>query len=333
MSFFKRLFGSGDAESGPDIDERLAALESEAEKAQAGYVGSAYNKAGDLALKSDLPDRAVGYYGQAIDAFLEDAQREQARSVANKIIRVRPSAIRTLCTLTWLDMAAQHRAMALLHLRDYVEAARAADQQPRAATQIYLMARVSPESEFLGAVADGLDSLDFPKRAAEVRSWIGDGAPEALAEDAALAEACLESAIRSNDRDAELLSDDEVEAGPDPAESGAGEDDENGESGDDASASSAESVPEEEAAPAEASVEEDEISETPADHGGPEDGASDDAEAEDAGVEDETADDPEETSSDKGEGGETPPAQAASSKKGKGAGKSRKKRKKKKKKR
>ncbi|MDG2282176.1 MAG: hypothetical protein P8L45_03605 [Longimicrobiales bacterium] len=33
--------------------------------------------------------------GRAIDAFLEDRQREPARGVANKTIRVRPSAIRS----------------------------------------------------------------------------------------------------------------------------------------------------------------------------------------------------------------------------------------------
>lgn len=206
MSFLKRVFGkSGAAE--PDIDAQLAALEAQAADARPGYVGSAFNKAGDLALKGDRRERAVAYYGQAIDAFLEDAQRELARSVANKIIRVRPTAVRTLCTLTWLDLSARHPAMALLHLRDYVEAATQAGQQQRAATQIYRMARTSPDSEFLGAVADGLDSLDFPGRAAEVRSWVAAEAPEAILDDEERSAACLEAAVHSNDSDIELIED------------------------------------------------------------------------------------------------------------------------------
>ncbi len=219
MSFLKRFFGkSGDAE--PDIDAQLAALEAQAADARPGYVGSAFNKAGDLALKGGRREKAVGYYGQAIDAFLEDAQREQARSVANKIIRVRPSAVRTLCTLTWLDLSARHPAMALLHLRDYVEAAKDAAEQQRAATQIYLMARTSPDSEFLGAVADGLDLLDFPKRAAEVRSWVTAGAPDAISDDDERSQACLEAAVHSNDSDIELIADD-PDDGPDIDDSAA----------------------------------------------------------------------------------------------------------------
>lgn len=206
MSFLSRLFGSG-SPSPKDLEAQLKTLEVEADNATAGYVGTSYNKAGDLLLREDEPDRAVGYYGRAIDAFLEDAQREAARGVANKIIRVRPSAVRTLCTLTWLDLAAQHRATALLHLRDYVSAAKAASQHSRAATQIYAMARIAPESEFVGAVADALDSLDFSNRGEEVRGWVADGSEDAISDPEELSEACLLAAVRSNDRDAVLLRD------------------------------------------------------------------------------------------------------------------------------
>ena len=175
MSFLSRLFGSGKSSEGSgDIESQLRRMEEEAENAVAGYVGTAYNKAGDFALREGKQDRALGYYGRAIDAFLQDAQREAARGVANKIIRVRPSALRTLCTLTWLDLAAQHGATALLHLRDYVTAAKDANQSVRAATQIYAMAKVAQESEFINAAADGLDSLNFSKRAKEVRGWTGE---------------------------------------------------------------------------------------------------------------------------------------------------------------
>lgn len=208
QSFLSRIFGSGSSKKGSrDLDARLQRLEQEAERAAAGYVGTAYNRAGDLALREGRPEQAVGYYGRAIDAFLNDAQREAARGVANKIIRVRPSAVRTLCTLTWLDLAAKHEATALLHLRDYVEAAREAGEGLRAASQMYEMARISPLPEFVGAVADALDSLDYPSRARRVRSWAAEGPPDAIEDPEALARACLAGAVRSSDRDEDLVAD------------------------------------------------------------------------------------------------------------------------------
>ena len=209
MSFLSRLFGSQGGASAPkNVEAELGKLEVEAENARPGYVGSAYNRAGDLALRDQQTDRALGYYGRSIDAFLEDAQREAARGVANKIIRVRPTAVRTLCTLTWLDLAARHQAMALMHLRDYAAAAREADEQARGATQIYKMARLSDAAEFLDAAADALDGLDFGNRAKEVRSWVKPGAPDAVHDEDELAEACLHAAVASNDPNAEMLDDD-----------------------------------------------------------------------------------------------------------------------------
>ena len=207
MSFLSRLFGSRDRGEG-DLESRLEALEKEAREARPGYVGSAYNRAGDLSLRHGLEGRALGFYGRAIDAFLEDSQREAARGVANKIIRVRPTAVRALCTLTWLDLASRHQAMALLHLRDYVSAARDAEEHARTATQIHRMASMSADEEFLNAVADALDSLDYGNRAREVRDWGAEGGPNHIEDEDALSRACVTAAITSNAADAELLSDD-----------------------------------------------------------------------------------------------------------------------------
>lgn len=205
MSFISRLFGSKDDPPKKATDgrltQRLQKLEAEAEHAAPGYVGTSYNRAGDLALRAGDDKRALSYYGQSIDAFLEDGQREAARGVANKIIRVRPTAVRTLCTLTWLDLAAKHSATALLHLRDYVQAAKDVDESALAAKQIHAMARVVPDSEFLAAAADALDSLDFARMADEVRDWAKEGAgPDAIRDAEELSTACLRGAVNSNDR-------------------------------------------------------------------------------------------------------------------------------------
>jgi tetratricopeptide (TPR) repeat protein len=204
MSFLSRLFGSKDEsreQSKGQLTRRLEKFEADAKNAQPGYVGTSYNRAGDVALRSGDQGRAMGYYGQAIDAFLEDGQREAARGVANKIIRISPTAVRALCTLTWLDLAARHSATAMLHLRDYIAAAKGADEAALAATQIHEMARIVPDAEFLGAVADALDGLDYSSRATEVRMWASaGGSPGALNDSEELSMACLKGAVSSNVR-------------------------------------------------------------------------------------------------------------------------------------
>jgi hypothetical protein len=209
MSFFSRLFGSKEKEK-PEgsrparaggLTQRLERLEQEARNAAPGYVGTSLNRAGYLALKEGDSERAMTYYGRAIDAFLEDEQPEAARGVANKIIRLRPRAVRTLCTLMWLDLAAKHTATAMLHLRDYVDAARNAKQNALAASQIFDMARVVTDREILGAIADALDGLDFSDRATEVREWESrGGSPTAIADVDELAAICMKAATRSNQK-------------------------------------------------------------------------------------------------------------------------------------
>ena len=205
MSALPRWFGrksepSNGAPSG-DWDRELEALEAEAKRAVRAFQGTPLNRAGDLCLRAGDKKRALSYYGRAIDALLEDGQREAARGVANKIIRVHPGAIKTLCTLTWLDLASRHMATALLHLRDYVEAAKRGGQEHITADQIYAMAKVSAQGEFLAAAADALDGLGFSGWADEVREWAkSGGAPTAIPDPDELATHCLEAALGANAR-------------------------------------------------------------------------------------------------------------------------------------
>lgn len=180
--------------------EQAAELEAEAEGAAFGFKGTPLNKAGDLARRAGDSETALYYYGRAIDAFLEAEQREAARGVANKIIRVHPGAVRTLCTLTWLDLAARHMATALLHLRDYVTAAKGVGQEALAGEQVLRMARISGEVEFLNAAADALDQLDLGDLARDVRAWAAAGGGEEVVTDPReLAERCLHAAMRSSE--------------------------------------------------------------------------------------------------------------------------------------
>ncbi len=181
------------------LDDRLLMLEQDSKSAPAGYRGTPLNKAGDFALRDGDRTRALLYYGRAIDAFLEDEQREAARGVANKLIRVHPEAVRTLCTLVWLDLGSRHMATALLHLRDYIDAVIRVKMQPLAGDQLFDMARIEPQAEFLEAVADGLDALNLAGRASAVRTWsTSGGSPDVIEDGEQLASACLQAAVRTN---------------------------------------------------------------------------------------------------------------------------------------
>ncbi len=205
MTALSRWFGKKPDAHSPqprgsgDWHKEIEALERESQRAPRAFQGTALNKAGDVCLRAGERDLALTYYGRAIDALLEDGQREAARGVANKIIRVHPEAIRTLCTLTWLDLAARHMATALLHLRDYVKAARKGRQEFITAEQIYLMAHVAPQEEFLAAAADALDTLGFADRASKVREWAtSGGSPEHITDPEKLAVHCLNEAVGAN---------------------------------------------------------------------------------------------------------------------------------------
>lgn len=195
MSFLSKIFGGGNEDRKPDLETRIAKLEAEAAQDDAGHRAVPLNRAGDLAMQAQQPDRAVALYGRSIDAYLEDQHLDAARGVANKIVRVHPEAVRTLCTLTWLDLAARHMATALLHLRDYVAAAKRSHHEDLAVDQIHRMAQLAPFEEFLGAAADALDQLDRPEIAEEVREWrAGAGSPWVLSDEQELAEACMDAA-------------------------------------------------------------------------------------------------------------------------------------------
>lgn len=184
------------------VDEGLLAdLEAEALASELGNRWVPLNRAGDLCDRAGLRFRALDYYGRAIDVMLEDGQPEPARGLATKIVRIHPAAVRTLCTLTWLDLASHHMASVVAHMNDYVKSARERGNQDLAREQIYLMAHAVTDVQFRAAVADVLDNLERPEDAAEVRSWVDAGqAPhdESLPED--WSDRCLSHALGSNAR-------------------------------------------------------------------------------------------------------------------------------------
>jgi hypothetical protein len=203
MSFLGKLFGAANRGSVGDGSEGLGQemrdLERRAEAATLGTGWTHLNRAGDICLKAGDTVKAVKYFGQAIDSLLEDEQPHPARGVAKKIIRVHPEAVRTLCTLTWLDLAARRPASAVLSLRSYADAAKLGGRENLAAEPIFTMARFTSDEAFLTEAGEVLTDLGFTTYSLQVKGWLSEGGSEdSKGEDEDLSHRCLSAAVSSN---------------------------------------------------------------------------------------------------------------------------------------
>lgn len=150
-------------------------------------------------MKVDDRPRALRYFGKAIDALLEDDQPEPARAVAKKVIRLHPEAIRTLCTLTWLDLASMKLPEAKVSLANYVKAAKEGKREHLACAQVLEMARLIPEVDFLTESVKALEYLGCSSDSAQVEVWATEGiSPSPPVDKKRLHLLCLKAAIGSN---------------------------------------------------------------------------------------------------------------------------------------
>lgn len=180
-----------------DLPGRLKLLEREADEARLGFRGTPFNRAGDLCMQAKDTERALTYYGRAIDAYLHDGHPELARGVAQKLIRVHPNAVRTYCTLTWLDLGLGYLADARTHVGGYVAAARRAGREDLAIPQVHKMAKTVTDHGFLAAAATALADLGDRRGADRLRETIAPEEAKAQSQDDETRERCFEAARSS----------------------------------------------------------------------------------------------------------------------------------------
>lgn len=181
------------------MSQQLRDLEKKAEKAPLGAGWTYLNRAGDVCLRNGDKVKAMQFFGRAIDVLLKDEQPEPARGVAKKIIRVHPRAVRTLCTLTWLDLAARQPAAAVLSLGEYAKAATRGGKEELAADEVYTMARLTRDEAFLQEAVEVLKELGAPTYAKQVEKWLkAGGSEDSQGEPEALARFCMSAAVGSN---------------------------------------------------------------------------------------------------------------------------------------
>lgn len=125
------------------LETELRSLERQVREASPGYETQFLNRAGDLCIESGQAERALGYFGRAIDAYLESGRFSAAEVVCRKLLRIAPHAVRARCTLAWLAIGKGYQSATEDELAAYVQASVRADREGLAATQLRMMAEAA----------------------------------------------------------------------------------------------------------------------------------------------------------------------------------------------
>jgi hypothetical protein len=165
-------------------ERELQVLEAKAgESTDSARAAPCFNAAGDICRDAGDLQRAMRYYGQAIDSYLSAGLFVAARVVSKKLIQLAPHAVRARCTLAWLSLGRGLASTAKRELAEYVGAARAARQQDLAIRHLRMMGEVVWSQDlrrFIGAqlaeLGDDLGSRAVLKLAEtpEKVSGVGD---------------------------------------------------------------------------------------------------------------------------------------------------------------
>jgi len=178
VGFLRRLFGGsergpkdrGTAAAAVMASDDLGRIEEELKKIGHGYEAARLlNRAGDLYLVKGDRQSALKRYGDAIDAYLQSGEYDNAMAVCRKIIRVVPEVIRTRRTLAWLCLGKGFLEIAREHIEAYTAASIEADLKPLAVQHLLLMAQYVERPEFRRFLAEKLVELDDQEAADRVR--------------------------------------------------------------------------------------------------------------------------------------------------------------------
>lgn len=143
----------------PALEQELRLLERQAKEASPGYETQFLNRAGNLCVEAGHPQRALSFYGRAIDAYLESGRFSAAEVVCKKLLRMAPDAVRARCTLAWLAIGKGYRSGTDEEIADYVRAAEKAHREGLATKQLRMMAEAAVNTELRELIAEHLLEL------------------------------------------------------------------------------------------------------------------------------------------------------------------------------
>ncbi len=161
MSLFR---GRGENQ-GDRLEKELVSLEKQISAATSGYETQFLNRAGDLCVEFGQTERALRYYGRAIDAYLESGRFGAAEVLCRKVLQIEPQVVRARCTLAWLALGRGSVGESRTAIEDYVRAAELTQQAEFALKQLVIMAEATPEVEIRESIAKHLLDLGAVEQA------------------------------------------------------------------------------------------------------------------------------------------------------------------------
>jgi tetratricopeptide (TPR) repeat protein len=126
------------------------------------------NLAGDLCFDSGERERALGFYGRAIDLHVTHEQYSAAVAICQKIVRLTPEVVRARCTLAWMAIARGMIQEAQARIAEYKEAAESRGQTRAARAHLLMMAEVIDDRDLLVTIAESLIELGDAQNADRV---------------------------------------------------------------------------------------------------------------------------------------------------------------------
>lgn len=126
------------------------------------------NLAGDLCFDAQERERALGFYGRAIDLHITHHEYSAAVAVLQKIVRLTPEVVRARCTLAWMAIARGLITEAQNRIADYKSAAENAGQARLARAHLLMMAEVIEDRDLLVTIAESLIELGDAENADRV---------------------------------------------------------------------------------------------------------------------------------------------------------------------
>lgn len=143
------------------LDRELQLLEAQVSRASPGYETQFLNRAGNLCVDAGEPARALGYFGRAIDVYLESGRFNAAEVLCKKVLQIAPDAVRARCTLAWLSIGKGYRAGQGpgREIAEYVRGAKQAGKEGFAVKQLVMMAEAAPSADLRELLAEHLLEL------------------------------------------------------------------------------------------------------------------------------------------------------------------------------
>jgi tetratricopeptide (TPR) repeat protein len=162
--------------AGPDLETQLARLEEEARAPALDFRAAVYGRAGDLCVEAGETQRAIVYFGRAIDGYLGAGYYDSALNLCRKVVDLSPDVVRARCTMAFLLLAQDLPYLrtrgiskeARDQLKEYAFAAVAAGRGPIATQRLKMMADVTEVEEIRQLIGDLLFELGAADEAAEL---------------------------------------------------------------------------------------------------------------------------------------------------------------------